>query len=490
MSESASHSLRVARIPEAAERVLTRESGESLADTLDIIPPLTVKPGERFDVTVVALHNAHVPATGCDWTVEVTCPDAGLSPVQVTFESGRAAVRRIENVVLEQEGVFRLQAEVAGEVVFSSPVVCRESLPFRVYWGDPHVHTILGDCHWEHCRSLDFAFYAGRYASGLDWMSCADHVSNGRCDHLRFEVQKRTSNNHDAPGEFVALPAYEASLKGGCGGDNNIYMRSWPERFVDHYAEGNIGTLLEELSTLLPVGDFVGIPHHTTRTGKHGEIPHAIYPGPDRMPAVEIASLWGASEFRGNPNPLRKIHDGPCYVRDLLGQGLPLGFVGGTDSHTSMPFRLDGRPERPLWAEPGGTAVLSQDLTRDGVFDAIRERRTYAGIKKRSFLNVTLNDARPGSVIAGVGLSSPRVLCIEAAGPSEIEALQIIRNGEVAQEWTGLPWHWSGSWTDEGSLEGQALSSPFLPGPFAYYYVRVVYAEGVKAWSSPVWVCR
>ena len=33
------------------------------------------------------------------------------------------------------------------------------------------------------------------------------------------------SDNHDDPPHFVTLPAYEASLKGGCGGDNNIYMQ-------------------------------------------------------------------------------------------------------------------------------------------------------------------------------------------------------------------------------------------------------------------------
>lgn len=479
----------VTPLPAFVEAVLTRECPGGEADYLDIMPPLTVRPGEAFTVSIAALHKRSLPSIECDWSFKLECPESGMPPIDVSFEKGCTAVRQIENVAFDREGVFRLQTNLNGQIVYSTPVVCRKKLPFRVYWGDPHVHTILSQCHFEHCRTLDFAYFAGRYAAGLDWMACADHVSNGRCEGVRWREESRTSNNHDDPGRFVALPAYEASLKGGCGGDNNIYMRRWPDLFVDHYDEGNAKTLLEEMHGKLPPEDVVAIPHHTTRTGKHGEIPHDIYPGPSGMPAVEIASNWGVSEFRGNPDPLREIHPGPSYVRDLLAQGLPLAFVGGTDTHTSIPFRHDQRLNGPLRSDPGGTGVCADELTRDGVFDAFRERRTYAGTLRKSFLHVTINGARTGTVTENASSTEPRTIVIEAAGASEIASLQIIRNGEVVHELADQPWHMTHTWKDTEPLNGITLSSPFLPGPFAYYYVRVVYADGAKAWSSPVWVC-
>jgi len=483
MSES-----RVCMPPCFQERVLAREGRGVCADTLLISVPLTTVPGEPFTVHVSALSGGCEPTVHCDGRCELACESGGVSPISVFFEEGRPATAYVSGVRLCGEGMYRFRGRLNGREYWSNPTRCLAGASYRIAWGDPHVHTVLSNCHAARCRSLNFAFSAGRYVSGLQWMSAADHVSNGRCSRGQFREESETSDNYDDPPEFVTLPAYEASLKGGCGGDNNIYMRRWPADFVDHYEDGNVKTLLAELDGLLDPDASYAVPHHTSRAGKHGEIPWAIYPGAARMPVAEITSCWGNSEYRGNPDPLEKVHAGPSYVVDLLNQGLPLGFIGGTDTHVSNPFQLAYSPpaREHLLSDPGGTGVFVERLDRGAIFDAIRARNCYAGKRERTYLEVFVNDLRGGAIAEGAASRGPRTVRFTAAGASDIVSVEIVRNGEPFACVPGSGWHMAGEVRDEEALEKIALTGRPLER-FAYYYVRVRYASGAMAWSSPVW---
>lgn len=475
------------RLDPFVERVLAGQTPEGEPDTLKVLLPVTTVPGQPCAATVVALCARSAPTLSCDWTVEIDCPEAGLEPLSVSFVPGQVAQCRLEGLVFPAPGAYRLRVQGAPGAVVSTATVCRADAPFQIFWGDPHVHTHLSRCHTEKCRSLNFAYFAGRYLSALDWMACADHVSNGRCDLSKWLEEVAVSGHHHEPPHFVTLPAYEASLKGMCGGDNNIYMRRWPDLFVDHYEEGTVKTLLDELAERLPREDAFAVPHHTTRTGKHGEIPPAIYPGPEQMPVVEISSCWGNSEYRGNPDPLASIHEGPCTVVDLLNQGYPLGFVGGTDTHVSMPFQFDFRPGGNLQSDPGGTGIYAQALTRNSIYDGMRQRACYAGKRERSYLHATVAGHASGQQAAWPDRMRERSVAIEAAGPGPIESIEVVRNGETIHAEAGRDWHQEVVYTDADDLGDCLLESPII-GPMTYYYVRVRYADQTLAWSSPVWL--
>jgi hypothetical protein len=230
--------------------------------------------------------------------------------------------------------------------------------------------------------------------------------------------------------------------------------------------------------------EFITVPHHTTRTGKHGEIRPDIYPGPEVMPVVEIHSKWGTSEYRGNPNPLKKIHEGPSYAVDLLNSGLPLGFIGGTDTHSTMPA---GFGDDHLDRLPGMTAVLAPELTRDAIYDGIRSRNCYAASHERIYLQVDIAGASPGEQISTGKTKGERVIRALAAGRSDLEAIEIVRNGETIHRHEVSDWRGEVEFTDRDDLAPLAKNSPHL-GRFVYYYVRVTCRSGAQAWSSPVWI--
>ncbi|HUU42167.1 MAG TPA: hypothetical protein VMX57_00220, partial [Planctomycetota bacterium] len=345
------------------------------------------------------------PSVEFGGTVTVCGAVATPGAVDVTFERGRSAVAQVRGVTLAAAGLHRFEAELDGRTFHSNPVKCEADPGRRIWWGDPHVHTVLSDCMTSTCRSLQFCYVAARWFAGLDFVCAADHVSNGRCTVGKWMEQRAACDAWDDAGEFVTLHGYEASLKGGAGGDNNVYFLGKLPLFVDEYEQGNARTLAAKLRGEHPDLEFIVVPHHTTRTGKHGEFTDAIYPGPDVMPVVEIHSKWGTSEYRGNPDPLEKIHPGPSYVVDLLNQGFPLGFIGGTDTHSTMPA---GFGTEHLKRNPGMTAVMTGALTRENLFRAIVRRNCYATSLERIWLEVEIAGASMGRIVDGFDAARPR----------------------------------------------------------------------------------
>lgn len=470
-------------------RVLAIEAPGGPGVHVNLVAPTVVAPGEPLALKLAVADAAGYPSLEFDGEVVIRCLAATPGEIVVPLRRGAPAVATVRGVTIASEGLLRFEAEALGRRFPGNPVCCQASPRRRVFWGDPHVHTVLSDCHAQRCRSTNFCYVAARWFAGLDWVGPADHVSNGRCELARWKEQVAAGEAFNDPPAFATLPAYEASFKGGAGGDNNIYMARWPEMFVEGYDEGTIKTVCEQLAeSLEPGSEFFVVPHHITRTKKHGEIGDDIYPGPDLMPVVEIHSKWGTSEFRGNPTPLKEVHPGPSYVVDLLDRGLRLGFIGGTDTHSTMPAGT-GDDAGHIDRLPGMTAVLAGELSRQAVFGAIASRNCYAAAGERIYLDATIAGEPMGRLVEGADPARPRTIRVTAAGQSEIATIEIIRNGQTVHSQPVGDWRGACEWTDESDLSGQWLDSPHL-GRFAYYYVRVSCPSGARAWSSPVWLTR
>lgn len=467
----------MAKPTEFQQKILKQEAPGGAPASINAVVPSITKPGESFVLKVAVLDADGYPCLECEGQVSVAQPDGDFVPTGLCFARGEPAAGSVANPALHAEGLFRLQVRVGGLTAHSNPTFCTAADIPGIYWGDPHVHTVLSNCHPDRCRSMNFCFTCGRLVTGLDWVAAADHVSNGRCDFSKWKEQTTVSNLYNDEPEFVTLPAYEASLKGGAGGDNNVYMARFPAMFVDEFEEGTVKTLARELEKSLAPNEFFIVPHHTTRTGKHGEIPDAIYPGPQAMPVVEIHSKWGTSEYRGNPNPLAKIHPGPSYVADLLSRGLKLGFVGGTDTHATMPSG-GGREAEHFKGLPGMTAVRATRLTRRDVFDAIRTRHCYATSGERILLLGTVAGLDFGQERSRGSLDGCPRLDVQVAAKSAIARIDVVRNGETIHSLEPGDWQARIDVTDEAPPAG----------PLLYYYVRVTCESGAQAWSSPVWI--
>ena len=108
---------------------------------------------------------------------------------------------------------------------------------------------------------------------------------------------------------------------------------------------------------------------------------------------TEIVSVHGSSEAPDAPAVIHEPVAGH-FVRDALARGYRLGFVGSGDSHDGHPGAFTTDP-----AEGGLAAILSEELTREGVLRALRARRVYATNGARIVLRVALGGAPMGGVV-------------------------------------------------------------------------------------------
>lgn len=461
--------------------VMTEARGGPAADVMLVVPSVT-RVGQPFEIGVSILDRHRQPCCRGTSVLTLSARPALDREATLRFEKGGAASCRLQWGCINCEGIFRLQADYEGRTFYSNPTLCSARAQRRVFWGDPHIHTVLSDCHADRCRSPSLACVVARHIYFLDWITLADHVSNGRGSPGKWKAMWSAVGLYDAPPSFAMLPGYEASLQGGCGGDNNVYLLDDLAAFVDEYEAGDVSSLaakLEGVRSLI-------VPHHTSRPGKHGCIPREIYPGADVMPVVEIHSKWGTSEFRGNPNPLKRgVHDGPCFVQDLLAQGYHFGFIGGTDTHTTLTFGQDESPH--IDRLPGITAIRSAGLSRAGIFGALKERNCYAASGQRILLAVTVAGRRMGSELRGSQCKLPgtRRIRVSAAARDDLATIDVVRNGEVIRQFK------PGTWlTTINVVDAEELTTVALTGEdgvrFVYYYVRATTTTGAQAWSSPV----
>jgi len=480
-------STEIHHIPNFAGKIIQREASFKKAASLEIVAPTIIAPDEEFTLKILMVDEKGFPVIndGRKFTLRAAGPKLELT---FSFPHNGIAYAEIRKIKFKKEGIFRFETEFKNKKVFSNPCACRHGMDKKIFWGDPHIHSSLSNCMVQYSRSTLFAFNAARYLSCLDWAAVADHVSNGRCGLDKWKEQSALADACNDPGNFITLPAYEASLKGGKGGDNNVYMDKFPSIFIDEYENGSVKTLCRKLKELSQKEnfDFFAVPHHTTRTGKHGEIPGKIYPGKKAMPVIEIHSKWGSSEYRGNPSPLKDVHPGPSYAADLLKQKLILGFIGGTDTHATMTFAASSLESGHIDRLPGLTAVCAEKLERDNVFQSIRDRNCYAACGERIYLNVTLNDITMGSLLKiNSSLLRSRHIHIECAAKSNLKSVEIIRNGYCIKKINPKTWKLISDFEDKEFLNKK---NSLDEGKFYYYYIRVRCLSGATAWSSPIWI--
>jgi hypothetical protein len=450
----------IRRLTDFEEKVLLLEAAGGDISTVMLVLPTVIRPDEPFALGISLLDKDMLPVCVGTKSFEVRLDDQSFEIP--AFEKDKPAVCKLPGLRLQRKALIRASARYNGDEFFSNPAVISNEKRPRIFWGDPHVHTTVGDCHAERCRTRNLAYVAARFVYHLDFVAIADHVSNSPRGTKGMWLDNIASCDlYDEPDYFSALYCYEASLKGGHGGDNNVYLKDRQDSYVDPWEdELHIGELCERLD-----GEIFVVPHHTTRTGKHGELPSSIYPGKAKMPVVEIHSKWGTSEYRGNPNALHTTHDGPSYVQDLLAQGYRLGFVAGTDSHTSLTFCRS--LESPIHDRmPGLTAVYTQRNERGVIYDAIKSARCYAASGERILLDV---DSKSIDRLS---------LSVTAAAQSDIESVEIVRNGDVIHTTRPDGWNATCEW------EGTPLA------PTEYCYVRVSATSGAQAWSSPIYANR
>ncbi len=488
-------------LPEVVQRLIDPE----VAD-LRVVTDSSAVAGGAMRVIVQARNAAGATATGGEGTVSLAAmgPDGHSNAGKVELRRG---VGRAD-ITIPEPGLYRLEAVTEDDArAVTDPIeVAAERPAVQLLWGDIHSHVrerraqaLISDAdELMGPPTIEAALEWARDVAGLHFAAVTDH--DLKLTRREWEQTIEAARRITDDGRFVAFPGYEWGDSRGMAmnyGHRQVVYRRSRVRGVEPLPLARCcdsGTttadgLFSALHSAVPLDDVLVVPHHTARGGGNTWMNWDYY-DPDLERVCEVYSIWGSSEKMGEPYPVRYIATGGYWstaearghhLQDGLARGYRFGFTGGSEAH-------DGRPGRPLihgrdliaeWevlSPPGITGVWATDLTRDGVFDALRARRCYGTTGARIIVRFALGDVPMGGEIAAGALSGPAELRAEVTGTAPIRSCELVKNNR------GI---------DSASSPSESLDVEFSdPAPEAgdYYYLRITQTDGEMAWASPIFI--
>jgi len=264
----------------------------------------------------------------------------------------------------------------------------------NVYFGDLHNHCGMTygfgslDNAIKRAKSqLDFSSFTG-HAMWPDMYEKApetEFVVNFHLEGFKKlkdhweEIRKKIEDANSS--DFVTFQGYELHSRTygdhhlvSIDGDLDLVYRDSPEELVRDSGK-----------------NVIAVPHHIGYTPDYRGIDWDKYQE-KLSPVVEVYSKHGCSMSEDADYPY--YHNmGPRDTRNMVDEGLrrgyKFGFVASTDHHAGFPGSYGD----------GMAAVVAEELTRESLWKAILERRTYAVTGDRILCDFKVNGSWMGSEI-------------------------------------------------------------------------------------------
>jgi hypothetical protein len=314
-------------------------------------------------------------------------------------------------------GIYRLTVadKATGASAVSNPVrVSAAASRLRPCWADLHGQSeeTIGTNSIE-----DYFTFARDYAL-VD--ACGHQGNDFQITDDFWKTIDKTTRKFYKPKRFVTFPGYEWSGNTPLGGDRNVYFASEGGRITRSctdllpgktsiYRDSPTAALLFEH---LKSGDG---PQPFAFAHVGGRYADMQIHDPEVELAVEVHSAWGTFEW---------------LVDDALSRGYRIGICASSDDHKGRPGA--SYPGAGRFGSLGGlTCILTRQLDRKQVFEALRSRHFYATTGNRSLVDVRVTTADNRQAMMGdvldAGPGTP-MLQVDVAGTAPVERV-IIRNG-------------------------------------------------------------
>lgn len=330
-------------------------------------------------------------------------------------------------------------------------------------WGDLHMHTNLSGCSLGarfHCTEIEEKYRFCRDVAQLDFALNTDHDS---MRDVEWHRNRNAAHFHDLPGHFVAFHGYEWTCshfddKPNYGHYNILYQEDGPLLRTRDARYNSVS----QVAAALAHDAALAIPHHP---GDNAHLLDWNAFDPSFAPLVEIFQVRGSYEY--DNCPMHPVLYGRNVVRKhSLQYGLNRGFDFG--------FTAGGEHEGV-----GVTGVYATVLTREAIFEALRERRTFGTTGDRIVVDFRLDRHPMGSTIRTDAQTLTGYLAV--VGTDMVSSIVVIKNGHTCHEWQPGTLQFTHTWQEDRAADPPASVRD-------YYYVVVTQRNAEMAWTSPIFV--
>lgn len=471
-------------------------------DKINIVLPSMVKLQDITKLKIAAFDKFDNIATNFVGTIHLICSD-NLADFQnsITFLPSDNGYKEIE-IKFYTEGNHYFVGNVEGIALSdmqSNFAIVVANKEYDILWGDFHSHSAfsrdgMGKCAYEYAR----------YGSFLDFFSATDHSDDAAdkqgIDNQEWQELKDCSTHYNAENEFITFMGYEISDQAPTGHYNFIF--SYKEEDIDKIPVWDNDNNFEIMDRYR-IADSLDkdikvmiIPHHTGKDffdpldekscviSFGGEFASQKY-----KRVIEIFSHHGESEYYNPNSPISyenmdkksaESNNGPHYAQDAWALNEQLGVIASTDDHSSQP------------GKGAMVATITDDRSRNGIFDAIYNRQCYGTTGERIILDFSINGYKMGNVINGI--TDIPIINYTVIGTDTLEYVEILKwdfnNGIY------IDGHPKFETILHSDLNEAIISDSFSDASFdqnCMYYLRVKQKNNPDdneswAWSSPIWV--
>jgi hypothetical protein len=400
-----------------------------------VLPSLR-RPGERFHFGLKAEDRWGNPSHLAEgrFSLVASLPVDGL-PETLDYKRGERA-RTLEGLSVAEEGELTIGVYDGNtQIAEAGPLLIRDG-QYSGYWGDLHGQS--GESIGIGASREYFTF-----AREMSFLDVSSHQANDFQVNNAFwkHLNGLTAEFHQDH-RFVTFPGYEWSGNTAVGGDRNVYFRTEGRQI--HRSSHALLPDRSDLATDAPdarqlfeklKGEDCVVFAHVG--GRYADMSYAHDPRVET--AMEVHSAWGTFEW---------------LLTDGFALGHRCGVVCNSDGHKGRPGA--SYPGAATFGAYGGlTCFYTEELTRDGIFDALRRRHHYGTTGCRLHLDVRAKLAGGGKlfdqdpnvfpdsatqevdeVMMGdvVKTADAAVeLHVEVAAPAPIERIEIRNGTEVVE---------------------------------------------------------
>lgn len=331
-------------------------------------------------------------------------------------------------------------------------------------------------------------FEHAQHVAGLDFFCLSEHDWQLSDDDWK-QLNELTDHYGSDERAFITLHGYEWTSPSY--GHRNVYFRDQPGPW-SYAADPSLpmNTVLDGHPTprelwegLRSSGvECITVPHHMSAKQFPFTLDHFYDEHFDRV--AEIYSCWGDSLEHAQAVSAYTGRVAELAFINSVRAGYKVGFVASSDSHDGHPGTAQGTAIRNHlfhYLGSGQVGVLVPERARPAVFDALRARQSFAVTGERIVACTQMEDQLMGSVVESSRLRRSPALEIHAESFLPFETLTIYRNGQPAETIpTGDVTTLDLTWTDPSWARGDEAS----------YFVKIVRADGERAWTSPIWIAR